>query len=62
MAAKKKYEVLQLFRDKETKNLYNVGEEYEPKSKERADYLLEYGYITEVTEEQKDSKEEKKND
>lgn len=61
MAAKKKYEVIQLFRDKDTGKLYEkVGEEYEPKNKERAEYLVEYGYIAEVKEEPQNAKEEKK--
>lgn len=58
--AKKKYEAVQVFRDKDTEKLYEVGAEYDPKNKERADYLVEYGYISEVKEEPQDSKEEKK--
>lgn len=45
-AAKTKgYPVLEVFRDKETKKKYPVGSIYETDDQDRADFLMEFGYI-----------------
>lgn len=54
--AKKKYEVIDVFRDKDTDEAYKAGDEFTPKNQERADYLAAHGYIKEVQEETKDTK------
>jgi hypothetical protein len=45
-----KYDVITPFKDKETKKSYGVGDQYETKDDNRADFLQQEGFLGEMVE------------